>query len=134
MRHSIAGTVAGLSLVAGSLFAASTAQARHVDPVLAAMCTATAEGELRVKEGEQEIKVTLSEALADSATATFAPNSNLKASRVAKDVEPNVMKLFVDASKAAPGAYAVTLTAGEKSCTGEVKVAAAAAPTVPTTP
>ncbi len=121
MRYGIAARVAGLSLVAGMLGAAATAQANTV-PFASQDCTITVNEPLEVKAGEQEVKAVVTAELPGAVTAEFPEQSNLKASAVAKAPEANTVTIKVDASKATAGSHALTLKSGDMSCKGEVRV------------
>ncbi len=125
MRYGIASKVVGLSMAAG-MVAAVTLHADTND--VRDQCTATVAEELQVREGEQELRVTLSEEVADSLTAEFAEQSNLRSTGVTKDTEARVVKVKVDASRATAGSWGLTIRAGETACRGEVKVTAAGTP------
>jgi hypothetical protein len=118
--------VAALSIAAGFVSAASLQAAPRA--IIADECTVTATQAIEVRDGEQQITVTLSEALPATATVEFAEQSSLKASGVAANPEPNSLAIKVDASAAKEGQWDVTLKAGESVCKGKVTVEGAATP------
>jgi len=105
-------------LLAGSLLDATPAPR----PITDLACTATVAQPLPVRAGEQVVTVTVSEELLEQPTAEIARESNVKVSSVTKGADNKNFTLKVDASGATAGAWALTLTAGATSCTGEVKV------------
>ena len=62
--------------------------------------------------------------MADSVSVDIAPESNLKVSRITRDMGAKMLKLEVDASNGAPGSWSVTLNGKNTVCKGEVRVAA----------
>lgn len=132
MRPRTIAAVATLSLVSGFVSAASLQAAPVTLP--SQECEVRVTQPIEVKEGEQEIRATVTTELAAELKAEFPETSNLKATSVQKADEANVIVLKVDASKATPGSFPVALTSGEATCKGEVTVAAVTAPTAPTTP
>lgn len=120
--------VAALSIVAGFVSTASLQAAPRV--LVTDDCTVTATQAIEVREGEQQITVTLSEELPATATVEFAEQSKLKSTGVAPNPEPNALAIKVDASAAQAGQWDVTLKAGESVCKGKVTVEDAATPTL----
>ncbi|WP_337172291.1 hypothetical protein [Gemmatimonas aurantiaca] len=121
------GLSAGLASVsmAAVLFAGNALSAKSAPVVSWDACTATPAQQVAVRTGEQDVRVTVSEALTDSTVvANVARESNLRVISVTRDSDMSVT-LKVDASAATAGAWALTLTAGTTVCTGEVKVATA---------
>jgi hypothetical protein len=116
--------VVALSLVTGFVSAASL-QAAPATPAAAQDCTVRVEQPIEVREGAQEIKAVVSAELPAEVTAAFPEDSNLKASDAQKAPEEKTVVVKVDASKAQPGAYELSLKAGELTCKGEVTVEAA---------
>ncbi len=122
MRSNISKAVAGLTLAAGT-FALATAL--HADPAVvpASECTVSTEQSILVRAGDQELTVTLSEALGDSLTAQFAEESKITVKSVGAADESQAVKLVVDASNAVPGDWALTVRRNATACAGTVKVA-----------
>lgn len=114
--------LAGLFAAAAILVGGSSLQAESAAPI-GAECTVTAIGDLKVGGGEQELKITASEAIGDGATASFPEDAKIKVNSITAGVDGS-MTLKVDASEATAGTYELTLRAGATECTGDVKVKA----------
>ncbi|HEY0931292.1 MAG TPA: hypothetical protein VGE27_15325 [Gemmatimonas sp.] len=121
MTNQLSAGFAGLSIAAIVLTTSVGAKPAPVPPIKAA-CSATVSQAVSVRPGEQEVTVTLSEELMEQPKADVARESNLKVSSVTKGADNKNYTLKVDASNAAAGAWALTLTAGATTCAGEVKV------------
>lgn len=124
MRYRLSAGIAGFSLVAG-LLTINSLSANTVPISMAAECTATTDQALVVREGEQDLRVAVSEALADSVRAEVTKESNLKINGVEKSVDNKNFTVKVDASSATPGTWSLTLTSEATSCNGQVRVVAA---------
>jgi hypothetical protein len=132
MRKAMTIAAAGLALLGGAA-AAAAAQANAGAPILVPAvipslvaaqgpCLATISSPIVAGSANQEITVSLSEAVMDSLTVDVAPESNLKVSRVTQDPGSKLVKLEVDATNGAPGTWALTLSGKSASCKGQVKV------------
>jgi hypothetical protein len=125
MRNENRLRIVGLALVAALLVATTVLHADVRAPMTAADCEITTTEQLAIRAGEQEIKVTVTEALGASPKAAFANASNVKVVSVTADVVANTFKLKADASAATAGDWELTITSGDVSCKGDVKVVGA---------
>lgn len=114
---------AGLSMAAAVLFVASGFSANPA-PVVFGDCEVKTEEEVTARAGEQELKVTLSEEMEGELTAKFDDEAKITVASVARDVDGSVT-IKLDAGAAAAGTWALTLSAGEAKCSGDVRVIAA---------
>ncbi|BAH39235.1 MAG TPA: hypothetical protein DGD08_10070 [Gemmatimonas aurantiaca] len=122
MTNRLSAGFAGLSIAAVVLTSSAVGAKPAPVPPFGAACSATVSQALAVRPGEQEVNVTLSEELTEQPKADIARESNIKVSSVTKGADNKNFTLKVDASGAAAGAWALTLTGGATSCAGEVKV------------
>lgn len=121
--HNRSRTLVGLA-VAGATFAAMSSLRAEVRMPVAPECSITTAQDLMIRAGEQELRVTVSEEIADGAMASFAPESKLRVISVMKDTAARTLKISTDASAAMAGAWTLTVSVAEKACKGEVKVVA----------
>ncbi len=113
----------GLSVAAATLIAMSSLSAEGRMPV-APECSISTAQDLMIRAGEQELRVTVSEDIADGAMASFAPESKLRVISVMKDTTARTLKINTDASAAMAGTWTLTVSVAEKACKGDVKVVA----------
>ncbi|HEY2850252.1 MAG TPA: hypothetical protein VGI97_10265 [Gemmatimonadaceae bacterium] len=118
---------AGLALAGGTAAAGTSGTATTTAPILIPAvqpCVATISQPIVAGSANQEITVSVTEDLMDSLSVDVAPQSNLKVSSVTRDPGSKLVKMQVDATNGAPGTWALTLTGGNTSCKGQVKVSA----------
>lgn len=123
MRNGITLAAAGFAFIGGTLAAAGTTRAATPKAPTATDCIATIATPIVVGVANQEVTVSISEALTDSVTVNVAPESNLRVSGVTNDIGSKLLKVQVDATNGAPGTWGITLTGKNTSCKGQVKVA-----------
>ncbi len=114
----------GLALAAAVVATASVGHANDRSPVNHPVpdCTISAETPLVLGSAELEYKVKPSEVITGEMTATFPDDAKIKVASAA--VDGDLIKLVVNTTEGVAGDWALTLRAGEASCTGNVKVVA----------
>lgn len=122
MTNRLSAGFAGLSVAAVVLTSSAVGAKPAPVPPFGEECSATVAHALAVRPGEQEVNVTLSEELTEQPKADVARESSIKVRSITKGAENKNYTLKVDASGAAAGAWALTLTGGATTCAGEVKV------------
>jgi len=112
----------GLGIVATVVTTTSIAHANDRPPVAAPVgsCAVIAETPLVLGASETEYKVKTSEVLTGELTATFHDDAKIMVASTSPDGES--IKLVVNTAEGVAGEWALTLRAGESSCTGTVKV------------
>ncbi len=122
--HSKLIIAAGVAIVGAAFGATNTSRAATPAELHSNQCVATIATPIVAGSSSQEVTVSLSEDMNDSVSVDIAPESNLKVSRITRDMGSKMVKLEVDATNGSPGRWAVTLNGKTTVCKGEVRVSA----------
>jgi hypothetical protein len=106
--------------------AAQPAPATAQPATATAACTAAVRGDsIPVRPTPVAVDAAITQAIGDSVKAEFPAESKIVASRAAADpANPQIVKLTLDTSVAAPGEWAMLLKGTTGDCTGKVRIAA----------
>ena len=91
-----------------------------------AVCTAAVRGgSIPVRPTPVAVDASITQAIGDSVKAEFPPESKVVVARAAADpATPQIVKLTLDTSAAAPGEWTMLLKGTTGDCTGKVRITA----------
>jgi hypothetical protein len=124
MNKGMAFVAMGLVIAAGSAAVSKPSHAATRTAPATSQCVATIGSPVMAGTASQQITVSLSEELQDSVSVDIPAESNLRVSRITRDMGAKTLKLEIDASNGAPGKWALTLKGKNASCKGELRVQA----------